>query len=174
MLYNRFMGNRRFDKHKHGLLIEAEQIFVFAVILFVVFRFVIGFSFVSGKSMYPTFDEGDLVAYTRLGDTYQVGDVVSVKMPSGVYYIKRVVATGGDTIDIHDGSLYINGQKEQGNYINGITETQDEGIMEYPYTLKEGEYFVCGDNREVSLDSRTFGAVGSHQIKGKIWSFFYQ
>ncbi len=166
------MNHSKIDKHKHDILIEIEEIFVFLVILFIIFRFIIGFSFVDGLSMYPTFNNGDFVMYTRITNHYEVGDVVSVKMPTGVYYVKRIVAKGKDTVDIHDGALYINGVKEENGY--GVTETQDEGIMEYPYTLKENEYFVLGDNREVSLDSRTFGAVGPHQIKGKIWSIFYE
>ena len=166
------MKRRIFDKHKFGLLVQVEQIIALFVILIIIFRFVIGFSIVSGESMHPTFEEGSFVAYTRIGSTYEVGDVVSVKMPSGMYYIKRVVAKQGDTVEIYNGSLYINGNREEGDYINGYTETQDEGIMEYPYTLEEGEYFVCGDNRKVSVDSRTFGPVGKHQIKGKVWSRF--
>lgn len=81
--------------------------------------------------------------------------------------MKRVIAVGGDTIELKDGGVYVNGSLLQEPYIQGETLEQ-EGRVEYPLTLEEGQIFVMGDNREVSTDSRSFGVVGKRQIKGKL------
>ena len=95
------------------------------------------------------------------------GDVLSVRMPSGEYYVKRVIAVGGDTVDIRQGKLYVNGEEVEEPYINGATEKKIGGV-EFPYTVEDGKLFVMGDNREESMDSRDFGAVIRKQIKGKV------
>ena len=86
---------------------------------------------------------------------------------NGDYYVKRVIAAAGDTIEIKDGNVYLNEEILDEPYIQGRTFVQ-EGAVRYPLTLEEDQLFVMGDNREASMDSRTFGAVGKRQIKGKI------
>lgn len=81
-----------------------------------------------------------------------------------VDYIKRVIGMPGDQIDIIDGSLYINGEKQKETYIKGTTTKQS---FELPCTVPENKVFVMGDNREVSKDSRQFGFVDIEKIKGK-------
>ena len=105
--------------------------------------------------------------YTRFGTGISRGNVVSVRIPSGEYYIKRVVAVGGDEVDLRDGVLYINGQPEEGSYVRGVTKPES-GSVTYPFTVAEGDYFVLGDNREESVDSRSFGTVSGSQIRGVI------
>ncbi|AGC68213.1 signal peptidase LepB [Thermoclostridium stercorarium subsp. stercorarium DSM 8532] len=78
--------------------------------------------------------------------------------------IKRIIAVEGDEIDIHDGKVYINGELLEEPYVKGITP---EMGMEYPLTVPEGYVFVMGDNRENSLDSRTFGPIPVTSIEGK-------
>lgn len=78
--------------------------------------------------------------------------------------IKRVIATAGDTIDIHDGKVYINGEAIEETYIKGITRPLG---VNYPLTLKDGEFFVMGDNRENSSDSRSFGPIKRENIEGR-------
>lgn len=158
---------RKYDGLKYGWLKDGEKFILLLVIVFLIFRFVIGFSIVKGQSMMPTLQNNELVLYVRLHSEYQSGDVVSVKIPSGEYYVKRVIATGGDTIDLHDGNVYINGELLEEDYIQGYTNEQS-GSIKYPLTLKEGQVFIMGDNREGSVDSRTFGVVGERQIKGEL------
>ena len=134
---------------------------------FLLFRFVVGFSFVKGDSMEPSLKNGEMVLYLRVGEEYKVGDVVSVRVPEGEYYVKRVIAAAGDTIDLRDGKVYIDEEPLEEKYIKGETVPK-EGAVRYPFTLKEGQIFVMGDNREISKDSRSFGVVGKRQIKGKI------
>lgn len=119
--------------------------------------------------MESTLEEGDLVLYTRINPQYHHGDVISVRIPSGEYYVKRIIAMEGDTIDIRDGHVYVNEVMIEEPYLEEETKPAADGVVRYPYVLQEGQIFVMGDNRPASMDSRSFGAVGIRQIKGRIW-----
>lgn len=166
-------GKRRFlkkyDGLKYGWLKDAKKFLLLLVILFIVFHSLIGFSFVKGHSMEPTLTEGNIVLYTRIHPRYHCGDVVSVRIPSGEYYVKRIIAMEGDVVDLRDGKVYLNDELLSEPYLNGEVTDRDSGIVQYPYTLREGQVFVMGDNRAESMDSRSFGAVGIRQIRGRIW-----
>ena len=164
-----FGRSRKYDNKKLMWLKAGEEFAVFVIVAFIVFRFIVGVSWISGKSMYPTFKDGQPVFYNRMSSHFEKGDVVSFRMPSGEYIIKRVVAVAGDTVDVHDGAFWINGEKETGDYINGETYPE-EGNVEYPITLHLGQFFALGDNREVSIDSRTIGPVSETQARGKIFT----
>lgn len=157
----------KYDGKKQGWLKGAKKFVVLVIVVFLVFQFMIGFSVVKGDSMEPTLHKGDLVLYNRMDNSYECGDVVSVRVPSGEYYVKRVIAAENDTIDIKDGKVYINGQLLDEPYTRGETFHQ-EGTVKYPYKLEKDQIFVMGDNREDSMDSRTFGVVSERQIKGKL------
>lgn len=139
--------------------------------MFIIFRFVIGISFVSGESMETNLHDGEGVIYLRPVRSYEPGDVVSIWVPSGEYYVKRVVAVGGDEVNLIDGEVYVNGEKYKDEFGRGQTLKEDGAVI-YPYRVREGNVFVLGDNREVSVDSRAFGEVNTIQIRGKIiWRF---
>jgi len=157
----------KYDGLKYGWLKDTKKFVLLFVVVFLLFRFVVGFSFVKGDSMEPSLKNGEMVLYLRVGEEYKVGDVVSVRVPEGEYYVKRVIAAAGDTIDLRDGKVYIDEEPLEEKYIKGETVPK-EGAVRYPFTLKEGQIFVMGDNREISKDSRSFGVVGKRQIKGKI------
>ena len=158
----------RYDGLKYGWLMDTKKFILLLIAVFLALRLVIGFSFVNGDSMEPTLKSGELVMYLRLNQDFQRGDVVSVRIPSGEYYVKRVIALEGDLIDIRDGSVYLNGTLLEEPYIKGETLEQP-GAVRYPFRLQKGQIFVMGDNREISMDSRSFGVVGRGQIKGKLW-----
>lgn len=168
---------KKYDGLKYGWFKDTKKFILLLLVLFIIFHNVIGFSFVKGSSMEPTLTEDDIVLYTRINPGYHRGDVISVRIPSGEYYVKRIIAMEGDTIDIREGKVYVNDVLLTEPYISGNTREQ-EGIVRYPYTLQEGQIFVMGDNRDGSMDSRSFGGVGIRQIKGKIWfragKFFIQ
>lgn len=151
------------QKWLHNMI---EMVFIF-LLVFLLFHFVIGLSFVKGNSMYPTLHNNEIAFYTRIIPKFQRGDILSVRMPSGEYYVKRVIAVGGDTVDIKDGRVYVDGEALREPYAKGGTKTKVGGV-EFPYTVGSGKVFVMGDNREKSMDSRDFGAVIHGQIKGKI------
>lgn len=164
MARKRFLG--KYDDKKIWWLRFTKDLLAFAIVMVLLFTLIIGAARVSGYSMHPTYDNGQIVVFSRLQKDYEKGDVVSIKMANGERYIKRVIAVGGDQVEIIDGVFYVNGEVELECPAHGLTEAQ-EGIK-YPYTVKPGAYFVLGDNREVSIDSRTYGAVASTQIRGKV------
>lgn len=169
------MGKKRLLERYNGLklgwLHDSIFFIVLIVVLFVVFRFVIGLAVIGGDSMDPTLRDGNVVLYLRTVQNYEPGDVVSVRVPSAEYYVKRVVATGGETVELIDGQVYVDGDLLEESYAVGETN-EETGTVIYPYTVREGNVFVLGDNREVSMDSRAFGEVSMHQIRGKIILMF--
>lgn len=158
---------RKYDGLKYGWLKDAEKFLLLLAVVSLLFRFVIGFSIVRGSSMESTLYNGEVVMYLRLHSKCRIGDVVSVRTPSGQYYVKRVIAAGGDTIEIRENQVYVNDEPLDEPYVVGESKPQ-AGAVRYPVTLEEGQIFVMGDNREESVDSRTFGVVGERQIKGKL------
>ena len=157
----------RYNALKLGWLHDSIHFILLVLFLFLLFRYVIGFSVVGGESMTPTLQDGNVVMYLRIVPEYKPGDIVSMRVPSGDYYVKRVVAVGGDTVEVADGAVLVNGVAAE--EFNRFDETWPENAtVIYPYPVQEGNVFVLGDHRLVSKDSRAFGEVRLRQIQGKI------
>lgn len=151
---------------KHFL---AECVVVAAAV-YLTFHFVIGLAFVSGHSMEPSLKDGELVVFYRLDQAYQANDIVIIHGEDNIEYIKRIVAEPGDAVEFtEEGTLLVNGMEEGSGLSSGKTLPAEEGGPEYPYTVPEGSYFVLGDNRENSRDSRSFGAVRQEEITGRVF-----
>lgn len=120
---------------------------------------------VSGESMYPTFDAGNLLLMNKVNYKIQRMDVVVVKK-DGHLMIKRVVGLPEEKIEIENNKILIN-QVPIEDIVNCET---DPGIAESELSLKDGEYFVLGDNRSASLDSRDerIGIIKESEIVGKV------
>lgn len=120
---------------------------------------------VEGVSMEPNYHSGNIVITSNLAklDRY---DVVTAKAPNGVQVIKRIIGMPGDTVDVKSGHIYINGKKSKESFVkdkNYTMETPDTS-----YLLQDGQYFLSGDNRLNSTDSRYYGPVTKKQIHGQI------
>ncbi len=131
---------------------------------------------VDGASMYPTFETGQYLIINRLNytlSTPQRGDVVVFHLPNNTRrdFIKRVIGLPGETIEFRDTQVYINGEPLNEPYINEpcAEDMCADGIMQ----LGEGEYFVMGDNRNQSADSRFFGPIGLDLIVGEATLRYY-
>lgn len=122
----------------------------------------IGTTTVSGSSMNPTYSDGETLLMYKFG-TPKRGDVIVCQNPmNGKVLIKRVIGVGGDVIDIDysSGMVKVNDFVVDEPYIQGTTLFCSDGAsVEYPYFVSEGCYFVMGDNREASDDSRLIGEV---------------
>ena len=122
---------------------------------------------VTGTSMQPNFSPGNvLVAYKT--NAYVPGDVCSFYYNNKLE-IKRVVAGGGDLVEIdEDGRVYVNDLMLQEPYVRSYDLGQCD--LEFPFQVPEGQYFVLGDNREASVDSRAqaFGCITAEEAVGKI------
>ncbi len=140
-------------------------------VTYVIRSFVFTMVVVEGPSMQHTLESGDKLGVVRLGYTPKAGDIV-VFYPHGNKsrpYIKRVIATGGQTVEIHDSSVFVDGKELEEPYLG--SPTTNPGNQIYPLIIPEGYIFAMGDNREHSLDSRSkeVDLVPEKDIVGKAW-----
>ena len=126
---------------------------------------------VSGPSMQPTLQTGDVVVLNRKEEV-SVGEIIVIGGVKNYWLIKRVIACEeGDTIEIKDGMLKVNGKIVDEDYVlDGVSARQDDRLD--LITLKKGEIFYLGDNRCNSSDSRTYGACKDENVIGVVeeWS----
>lgn len=121
------------------------------VFVFLLFKYVFVFTVVSGSSMEDTLHDGDILFCSRLVKNPKQGDIVMIYANQlNENIVKRVIATGGDTIEIIDNKVYVNSEVLEESYIKEEMMTSDMSKT----TLGEGQIFVMGDNRNNSLDSR--------------------
>jgi signal peptidase I len=162
-------------KKQPSMLREAMETILFAVIIFLVLQVVVRNFRIEGDSMLTAFENGqfvlvDRVSY-RLGNPHR-GDVVVFEYPRAPQedYIKRVIGLPGETIRIADGRVYINGQPLSEPYVNGQQTLSYRNIT---LTLAQDQYFVMGDNRNYSSDSRAWGSLPRANIIGKAWICYW-
>ena len=148
------------------LLFLLLKIGVIALAFVLLFTFLFGLARIQDPSMSPSIKDGDLVVFYRHAKSgYQPGDPIVLEK-NGQKQVKRVVAVAGDTVDISDDGLVINGALQYEPDIYQHTERYQEGVA-LPLTVPEGEVFLLGDSRENSTDSRIYGAVKTEDTLGK-------
>ena len=159
---------------KEAALWIAEIAIVCALAVILVFYFGQRVSN-AGDSMRPELKNGDVVLVNRLvynAMTPKRGDIVAFK-PNGRenahYYIKRIIGLPGETVQIREGKVYINGKEQTEDIF--VSEIEKPGVAQEEITLGEQEYFVLGDQAASSDDSRMadIGNVKRSEIYGKIW-----
>ncbi len=143
------------------------------VAIMLIFTFAFRIVGVSGPSMMNTLVNGDWLMVSAFITEPERGDIVIITQPNAYNepIVKRVIAVGGDTIDINfdTATVSVNGKVIDEPYLATPT-TDDEGAWQYPLTLKEGQVFVMGDNRQHSSDSRSpdIGLIDENYILGQV------
>ena len=158
-----------------GFVLEIVSTVLFVISVTVLFDLAIPRSLVDGHSMEPTFHGDDRLVVSRLhyllgeparGDIVVFNSLVPSEAARGIMLIKRVVGLPGETVELRDQQVRINGELLDEPYIKEacrISRCSDES-----WTLGEDQYFVMGDNRNNSRDSRRFNAVPIQKIVGQV------
>ena len=143
-------------------------------ITFLIIHYVGQRTYVSGSSMENTLSDGDNLIVDKI--TYRFSDpkrydiiVFPYQYEENTYFIKRIIGLPGETVQIVDGIIYIDGEALQESY--GREVMKNSGLAADPVTLGEDEYFVLGDNRNDSTDSRdpSIGKIPRDRIIGRAW-----
>ena len=147
----------------------ALQALALILIVYVLFAHLIGVMSMLNADMYPRLDSGDLLLYYRLDKEPKAQDIVVLEK-NDTRYVGRVIAAGGDTVEItDDGTVKVNGYSMQETNI--FYETYPlEGFTEYPLTLGQDECFILADQRRGAEDSRFYGPVEYRELKGTVIS----
>jgi signal peptidase I len=163
-----------------GCLFELLETLLFTLLIFLVVQLFVAQPYqVQQESMENTLMPDQQVLVDKLTprfDSYHRGDVIVFNPPSswnqdptGTPYIKRVIGIGGDTVDIHGGKVFINGNELSEPYLFAGQPTQLPGGGSKIWTLGPDQLFVMGDHRQASEDSREFGPVDKTSVIGRAW-----
>lgn len=153
----------------------VQSILIAFAVFLVIYMFLFRPYQVSGLSMYPTFDNGEYVLTNLIAQRFAKpvkGNVIVLKSPVELekFYIKRVIATGGDSVMISNGDVYVNNKKlDESKYLNSSVKTFGGAYLHegQPAVVPQDMYFVIGDNRPHSSDSREFGPIKEDAILGE-------
>jgi signal peptidase I len=162
-----------------GCLLEIIETVVLTVVIFFVFQHFIAQPYqILQVSMEPTVEPGQYVLVDKISPNwsgYKRGDVIVFEPPAGyqedgqdIPFIKRIIGVGGDLVEIHDDGVYVNGVALDEPYVyEGQATTTLTGVSSW--RVPDGEYFVLGDHRQQSQDSRVFGPIPKSTIIGRAW-----
>lgn len=165
------------NKKVKDILSTGIYFLIVLLITYLVIVFVGQRTEVSGESMEPTLSDGDNLIVDKI--SYRFRDparfdviVFPFKYQKDTYYIKRIIGLPGETVMIDkEGKIYINGELLEESYGREVIDANKIGIAAEPITLGADEYFVLGDNRNHSSDSRTpeVGNIKRDEIIGRAW-----
>jgi signal peptidase I len=160
---------------------DILQVVVFAIALFL-FMYLLVFQphKIKGDSMQPNYPDGEYLLTDKV--TYRFnepkrGDVVVFEAPGGGgdEYIKRIIGLPGETVSVRDGKVYVNNQLLNEAYLSQTLFTSGGVFLENNSSVivPTNEYFVLGDNRPYSSDSRAWGFVAKRKISGRAWLIYW-
>lgn len=164
-----------------AFLLDILQTVVLALAVFlIIYMFLFQPHQVRGQSMSPNFEDREYLLTDKISYRFgspKRGDVIVFTAPPrpSEDFIKRIIGLPGETVMIKDGSLFINSKKLIENYLPQDLRTNTHGFMQdgEQITLGSDEYFVLGDNRNNSSDSREWGPVKRNKIVGKAWFVYW-
>lgn len=172
---------KSFMQNLGGYFVEFfETLVIFGAIFAALYLFVAQFHKVSGNSMIPTMHNGDYLITEKVSYRFRNpkdGEIIVLKNPrdESQDFIKRIIAIPGDTIQISNKMIFLNGQPLQEDYLPPGTPTPAGAFLTEGTLVKvaDNQYFVIGDNREHSSDSREWGPVTKEEIVGKALFRYY-
>lgn len=165
------MENKEKTGDKNETIEWIKSIATAVVIAILIKTFIFNTTYVLGNSMFPTLQEKDRLFANKISLYFSApsrGDIVVLEAPDEVKkdYIKRVIGIEGDSVEIKEGKVYLNGEMLEESYLDedAYTQTYNESYWEIP----KDNLFVLGDNREpgASKDSRVFGYIPADSVKG--------
>ena len=183
---NSATGFRRYGRDMRSVLRDTGETIITAVLIFLVLQGTTQSFLIEGSSMEPTLLEGERLLVNRFvyaqapfslfGDKDYLfggpkrGDIVVFHPPTGseTDFVKRIIGIPGDWIDLDGNAVYVNG--EETDWVDNRTVRRNE---DYPVQVPPGEFFVLGDNRRVSVDSRNWGFVSADTIVGRAWAVYW-
>jgi signal peptidase I len=150
-----------------------QGIVVVLALLVMVYLFIMSPQEIQGASMEPNLHNGEYILTNKISYKFRDplrGDIVVFKSPMNkeIDYIKRVIGLPGDTVSLHNNALWVNGEKVDEPYLAAGTQIFGEAYLAdgQSITVPPGTYFVCGDNRAHSSDSREFGPIAKEDFIG--------
>ena len=168
-------------KRLGAFFLDILQVVVFAVSIFLfIYLLIMQPHKIKGSSMEPDFHDGEFLLTDKV--TYRFGkpkrdDVIVFKAPpdDSDEFIKRIIGVPNDTINIQSGKVYLNGNVINEPYLaqNTYTSSGTFAKENVPFTIPNDFYFVMGDNREHSFDSRNFGLINKSKITGRAWVIYW-
>ncbi len=164
--------NKNYQK-LHSTFDLVSVVPLFMAFISIVNSFIVSPATVVGQSMEPTFYEGEDLVMMHITKNYHRFDVIVLKTNGGEYYLKRIIGLPGETVKIDHSVVYINGSAIDEPFIdedNVYTYCNSSHVTVCEFNVPEGSYFVMGDNREHSLDSRfdELGFVTEEQLYGTV------
>lgn len=158
------------EKRTHIL---AAMLFGSVLSYLLIVRFGVTVGEVEGDSMLPTLKDGERYLINRMVfrlRELQPGDIVEINKPGlDDCSVKRIIALPGDVVQIKGGRVYVNGRERPEPYLPQGVFTEGRALGSRAYLVPDNAYFVLGDNRAISADSRTFGAVERDRLVGRLW-----
>lgn len=164
------------EKNFWRIFFDYAKVIILALLIsFGIRTFVVTSTIVDGRSMNPTVNHGDRLMVNKIffmKKNITRGDIIDFYVPDAKkYYLKRVIAVEGDTVEIINDRVYLNGKILEENYVStNVTSPHNDTTK---WEVPEGYVFVLGDNRSNSRDSRDLGVVPRSDIVGKIVLRYY-
>jgi signal peptidase I len=164
------------EEKRENFFTELLKFVLIAVVIVVPVRLFVAQPFiVSGASMEPTFETGQYLIVDELTYHFEAperGQVIvfqAPKQPQGTYYIKRIIGLPGETVAIQNGQIYITSTNGETNILNEPYLTNIGNGPDMTVTLGPDQYWVMGDNRPESSDSRSWGVLPRANIIGRVF-----
>lgn len=167
-------GKKKAGKEKSAIREMLEVVITAFILALLIKTFIVGNFWIPSQSMVPTIEVDDKVIVTNFSYWFnepQRDDIIVFKYPLDTKkdYIKRCIGLPGETIEFRDNQLYVDGIQVDQPYLADSVVTEDFG----PVLVPEGQYFMCGDNRSNSSDSRVWGFVEEKLIIGKAQCIYW-